>query len=289
MRTIGWLAWALLATPLFAQERVDQKRAAAKDGRVEIENPAGSITVIGWDKPEVAVTGTLGHGAEGLSLSGSGRTTRVEVETSANPFGTSSDLEIHVPSGSQVEIESFAAEIKVADVKGGVHANTVKGNITVTGAAAEAELETVSGTLEVSGSLSRVRAQSVNGRVGVHGANGDVEGSTVNGELVVDGGSCQSCRLETVNGNLRFEGSLSARANLQVQTVSGTVELRLPADVSAEFSVETWSGEVENEFGPAAQKASRLTPAKELRFSAGAGGAKVAVETMSGTVRLKKR
>ncbi len=289
MRTIAWLAWALLATPLVAQERVDERRAAARDGRVEIENPAGSVTVIGWDKAEVAVTGTLGQGAEGLSLSGGGRTTRIEVESAHNPFGTLSDLEIRVPNGSRVEVQSFAAEIKVSEVKGGVHASTVKGDISVTGAAKEVELETVSGSLEISGSPTRVRAQSVNGRVAIHGASGDIEASTVNGELLFDGGSCESCQLETVNGNLRFEGSLGPRANLEVQTVSGTVELRLPADVSAEFSVATWSGEVENELGPAPRKANRYTPGKELRFSTGAGGARVTVETMSGTVRLKKQ
>lgn len=289
MRTSQWLAWTLLATPLLAQERVEERRAAAKDGRVEIENPAGSVTVIGWDKAEVAVTGTLGQGAEGLSLSGGGRTTRIEVETAHNPFGTLSDLEIHVPNGSRVEVESFAAKIKVSEVKGGVHANTVKGDISVTGAAKEVELETVSGSLEISGSPSRVRAQSVNGRVAIHGGGGDIEASTVNGELLLDGLSCEACRFETVNGDLRFEGSLGPRANLEAQSVSGTVELRLPGDVSAEFSVTTWSGEVENELGPAARKASRYTPSKELRFSTGAGGARVEVETMSGTVRLKKR
>ncbi len=288
MRTIAWLSWALLATPLSAQERVDQRRAAARDGRVEIENPAGSITVIGWDKAEVAVTGTLGHGAESLSLGGSGRTTRIEVETTLNPFAPS-DLEIHVPNGSRLEIESFGAEIKVSEVKGGVHANTVKGNISVTGAAGEVELQTVGGNLDISGSLSRVRAESVNGRVSIRGGSGDIEASTVNGDLWLEGGTCESCRLETVNGNLRFEGSLGPRANLALQSVSGTVELRLPADVSAEFVVTTWSGEVENELGPAPRKSGRYTPSKELRFTSGAGGARVVVETMSGSVRLKKR
>ena len=41
----------------------------ARDGRVHIENMAGTIRVIGWARDEVAVTGTLGSGAGDLGCS----------------------------------------------------------------------------------------------------------------------------------------------------------------------------------------------------------------------------
>ena len=98
-----------------AQQKLDEKRSAAPDGLVEIENAAGSIRVIGWDRAEVMVTGTLGHGAEGLDFSGGRRgAPTISVETEGNPHGMRSDLEIHVPAGSRVEIDSFAAEITVS-------------------------------------------------------------------------------------------------------------------------------------------------------------------------------
>jgi hypothetical protein len=46
---------------------------------------------------------------------------------------------------------------------------------------------------------------------------------------------------------------------------------------------------VDNELGPPAQKASKWTPEKELSFSTGTGGAKVNVQTLSGSIRLLKR
>src|SRR5512143_2353247 len=107
MRTLAVAVLALTAMPgaLQAQEKVDEKRAASPDGLVEIESGAGSIRVIGWGRSEVAVTGTLGAGAAGLDFSGGAKKTRIEVETQGNPHGVNSDLEIHVPVASRVEIE----------------------------------------------------------------------------------------------------------------------------------------------------------------------------------------
>ena len=51
---------AALAFPvaLAAQTSVDQKRSAAPDANVSIENFSGSVKVTGWPKAEVAVKGT---------------------------------------------------------------------------------------------------------------------------------------------------------------------------------------------------------------------------------------
>ena len=81
---------ATLASAGSAQTSVDQRRAAEADGTVEIENPAGTIHVVGWDRNEVAVTGTLGHQAEGLEFRGGAHRTSIGVETQGNPHGVRS-------------------------------------------------------------------------------------------------------------------------------------------------------------------------------------------------------
>ena len=114
-RTIALTALALAALPgrsALAQQAVDKQRPAASDGLVEIENPAGSVRVLGWSKAEVGVTGTLGRRAT-LNLTGEPRRTHVEVEVEGNPHGTRSDIEVHVPAGSRVSVESFAASITI--------------------------------------------------------------------------------------------------------------------------------------------------------------------------------
>ena len=133
---------------LAAQTAVDQKRPAAPDGTVEIENLSGSVKVTGWDQAVVQVKGTLGDGAE-LHLDGTEKTTSVEIEAEGgNPMGVKSDIEVFVPAASSVSIEGFSATITVTGVTGSVSAETVNGSITQTGAARGVELQSVNGAIE---------------------------------------------------------------------------------------------------------------------------------------------
>jgi DUF4097 and DUF4098 domain-containing protein YvlB len=290
-RLLPLLALALAATAPFAsaQSSVDQRRAAEPDGLVEIENPAGSIHVVGWDKNEVVVTGTLGARAEGLEFRGGAHRTSISVETEGNPHSVKSDLKVQVPAGSRLEIEGFASTIRIEGVNGPVTAETVNGTITMTGGSKEVDLQSVNGSVDVKSPATRVNAEAVNGSVTVRDASGEVDASTVNGTLTVVGGTFTRASLETVSGRIVFEGALARTASLQAESVSGSVELLLPASVSADFSISSFSGDIENELGPPPRKASRWTSEKELSFSTGSGGAKVSVETLSGSIRLLKK
>jgi DUF4097 and DUF4098 domain-containing protein YvlB len=291
-RVIGAVILATALSPGVASAglKIDERRPALADARIEIDNMAGSIRVIGWDQQEVKVIGTLGEGAEGLDFDGPPEHLEIEVESgSMVPFSVESDLEIYVPAGSHLEIEGFAAQIDVSKVTGTVEASTVNGGIGVDGKASEVSVETVNGSLEISGPSRRVEAGSVNGTVTIRGAGGEVEASTVNGALTVEGSTFSRASLETVNGSVRFVGALAAGATLTAESVGGSVDLVLPKDVAADFSISTFSGEIQNEFGPEAKQTSRWTSEKELRFSTGSGGARVSVETLSGTVTLRNQ
>ena len=112
MKRAALVLVGVLALPagLRAQSTVDQRRPASPTGRVDIENLAGSTTVVGWDKAEVWVSGTVASDAD-LDLDGSEGRTHVQVESATNPLAAHSDLEVHVPAGSSVKIEGFQAEI----------------------------------------------------------------------------------------------------------------------------------------------------------------------------------
>lgn len=290
MRRIPFLALVLaLAAPAGAAWRqVERSHPASPDGVVEIEVPAGRVSVQGWDQNEVRVTGELADDGE-LSLEGTG--SRVEVVVDHSHGGhAEARITIQVPRGSRIELDASPnASAEIRDVDGRVRAEAVNGGITVRGGASEIEVETVNGGVEIEAPASRIRAESVNGRVVVHGASGALEASTVNGLLEVNGGRFESARLEIVNGRVLFTGDLSRSALLEVESVSGDVELNLAPDVAADFRVTSFSGDIDNEFGPQPERTSRWTTEKELVFSNGGGGAKVEVHTLSGDVRLRHR
>jgi DUF4097 and DUF4098 domain-containing protein YvlB len=281
---------ALAAGTAGAQEPVDTRRAAAADGVVHIENPAGSVKVVGWDRLEVSVSGTAGRGAEGVSIRGGGRRTNVEVETVGHPHSVHSNIEVRVPAGSRVEVESFASDVSVSGVTGAVSVECVNGNIEISGATQEVDASAVNGGVQVTGTATRVSADSVNGPVTVRGGSGDVQASTVNGRLVVSGrGPYERAELETVSGSVLFEGALAPQASVSIESVSGGVEVVLPASVAADFNVSTFSGDVTNELGPPAERTNRYTSEKSLEFSTGSGGASVSISTLSGGIQLRKR
>jgi DUF4097 and DUF4098 domain-containing protein YvlB len=200
-----------------------------------------------------------------------------------------SDLEVHVPSGSHVEIEGVNAEIEVSNVTGSVEAETVNGGITLRGAAKEVSLQSVNGVVDVSGPRGRIEIEVINGSVTIQDASGHVEASTVNGEVIVGGGPFEKAALESVAGGVRFEADLGAQGRLNVETVSGTAEVFVAPNIKADFSISTFSGEIENDLGVGTIQQEEYIPAKELSFSTGPGGARITVETLSGTVHIRKR
>jgi DUF4097 and DUF4098 domain-containing protein YvlB len=284
------MAVAFLAAPMAGGgERVDARRAAATDAIVEIDGAGGSLRIVGWDKAEVWVTGTLGDGAEGLELSGSSRRISVDVETMGHPDSVKSDLEVHVPAGARVEVSAMSADITVTSVTGTVTADTVAGDVSVTGSAKEISLESVNGSVTAACACARAHVESVNGAVTVTGGHGEIEASTVNGALTVTGGKFERAKLETVNGRITFDGELVPRATLGIESVGGSVELRLPAGTDADFTINTFSGSIRNDWGEEGRRTSRYTREQELSFTAGSGGASVDVQTLSGNVILTKR
>jgi DUF4097 and DUF4098 domain-containing protein YvlB len=283
------MALAAIAAPAVAQQTLNEKRPASKDGVVEVHNVAGSVKVTGWDRDEVEVTGTLGRGSERLEFTGSGARTEVRVVLPRRSHQVDgSDLEIKVPAGSRLEVDTVSADIGVDMVTGPVRLESVSGRVEVAGGPREFEAKTVSGGIEIAAANAPGRASSVSGTVVLKGVKGSVEASSVSGAVTVTGDAVSRAELQTTSGDIRFDASLAGNGRLDAKTMSGTVDLRLPAATAADFDVTTFSGDIVNEFGPEARRASEYGPGKELSFSTGAG-ARVVAKSFSGSVHLRKR
>jgi len=281
---------ALLALPALAQEAVNERRPASPTGTVEISNIAGSVRVIGWNKGEVEVVGTLGRGTERLEFSGPPERILVKVvvpEHAHNLKG--SDLTVRVPAGCRLEAETVSASLTVEGVTGVLDVASVSGEITITGDPSEIEAESVSGDVDVTAKSATMRLASVSGSIAARGARGEVRVETVSGNATVDAAAVDRIELQSVSGNLLFAGDLSANGRLEAESVSGTVDVALPAGVGGGFRLKSFSGDIDNQFGPPARRTAEYGPGVEADFSTGTGGARVEIETMSGTIRLRKR
>jgi len=290
--TMMALALTLVPTVLLAGRPVNETREAAPDGTVDINNLNGTVTVTGWDKNRVEVTGSLGDGPDRLEVSGTKSRTVIKVIWPRETHTSSreaTDLNVKVPHGSQVRVEGVNLTIDVSDVSGLIDLQTVNGGIDVSGEPAEVDAKTVNGTVEIHADTGRIKAETVNGGVKVSGGRGEVSGRSVSGGIEVKGEGFTSAELSTVSGSVDFEGSIEGKGAFDFESHSGDVVIRLPGDVNAEFDVSTFSGDIVNELGPEAHRNSSYAPGKSVDFTAGDGGAQISVNSFSGTVRLLKK
>jgi hypothetical protein len=286
------IALLVMCVPPFAlaQQSVDEARPAAESGVVVVDNVAGSVRVLGWERSEVRVTGTLGRGTRRLDFQRAGGRTWVQVIVPRDGDDVEgSDLEVRVPRGSRVEVETVSADVDVDGVTGAVEAESVSGRIAIAGAPSDINVGSVSGDIEIRVSAPLIRAESVSGGIDIADAVREVIAETVSGDLTVSGPSLSLVRISSTSGRARFEGGLAAGGSCDAESVSGPVELVFPAGIDAEFTVKTFSGSILNDFGAKAVRTSEYTSAREMRFSAGAGRGRVTVQTFSGTVRLRQR
>jgi DUF4097 and DUF4098 domain-containing protein YvlB len=311
-----------------AQQRIDQTIPTAAGGEVEIVNTAGNVRVVGWNRNEIRITGTLGQGSERLDVSGGRERTEIRViipRGARNVRGT--DLEVRVPAGKSVTVRGTSADVSVREVTGPVTARSTSGDVTVTGSPSEVtagstsgdvvvegtnarrvrasstsgdvrvrgqvresvNVESVSGDLTVQASTPEVRAKTVSGDMLLQGVSGRVSASTVSGDTRIRDSRIQFGSFESVSGNLRFEGDLPRGAAFNIQSHSGDIELHLPAGVSSDFEARTFSGQIVTDFAATLQPSARGGREREMRFTVGAGGGMVSLRTFSGNVKLLRR
>ena len=287
-KVIAFIAGLMLALPALAED-VDRTLDAAPDGHVDISNIAGSVTVSGWSRSQVEVTGTLGKKVEELIFERDGDkiTIKVKVPKRAGR-GTDSDLHISVPENSSIDVGAVSADIDVSDVRGEQRLHTVSGDVNTEAAGSDVSAESVSGDVEVNGDGkdAETRAGTVSGDVTLFRVAGKVSGESVSGDVVVDEGSFNRVDLSTVNGELIFQAELRKDGKLSAETVNGDVNVELVGDVSARIDVSTFNGRIRNCFGPEAQRSSKYTPGWNLNFTEGDGDGRIDISTMNGGVRL---
>lgn len=285
------LLTVLLAVPAAAADReVKESGPASADGLVLIENVSGSVVVIGWDKNEVSLEGTLSGDIEELEFETGNKKSRIKVvwpKKKKNIDGEAT-LVINVPRGSSVEVECVSAWVEISEVTGEVEASSISGDVTVTGECEEVEAESISGDVVIDGGAPEIEAASISGKVKARGTVSEVDAQSISGSVDLEFEKFVSLNVESVSGDAAVKGDLASDGSFSFDLHSGDLVLTVPGDVSADFEIETFSGEIDNGFGQKSRKTSKYAPGRELEFTTGTGEARVRINTFSGDVVIRK-
>jgi len=130
----------------------------------------------------------------------------------------------------------------------------------------------------------RFIGHTVNGDVEADSLGGPVSLKTVNGSVTF--GTTSYGEASTVNGSIR--GSLGSGVwndGLTFHTVNGSITLDLPSDTSAAVRARTVNGDISTDFPVTVS--GRVSP-RRLDGTIGAGGRTLDLETVNGSVRLRR-
>ena len=117
MRTLSPLCAALLLVPAMAlaDTRVDERHNVAAGGRIELSNVAGKVTVRGWDRNDVQLTGTLSDGLQ-LRQEKSANRVRWEIEYPRRGNKGGATLTLNVPRSVELLLSTVSADQDISGV-----------------------------------------------------------------------------------------------------------------------------------------------------------------------------
>ena len=130
----------------------------------------------------------------------------------------------------------------------------------------------------------RFVGKTVNGEVAAADLSGDVGANTVNGSIRIS--TAGYAEAQTVNGEIVASlGRATWNDGLEFRTVNGGITLDLPAGLSTEVRATTVNGDIQTDFP--LMVTGRLGP-RSLRGTIGSGGRRLALQTVNGSIRLRR-
>ncbi|KLD62572.1 DUF4097 family beta strand repeat-containing protein [Dyella japonica] len=280
-----------------ADTPINLSHDALPNAHVSISNVKGAVTVSAWDRNQVQVTGRLGDGAKPLAIEGSNSNLSIKVESQGKSglFSWGSDssmgattLDVRVPKGASLDVDVVSAPMNIDGIDGGsIKVNTVSGKARINARSPSVEADAVSGSLELAGSAEKVALQTVSGDILAPNVGAEANLQTVSGRIHVSGGPWRRLNLSTVSGDVQLAGGVAPNGSYDVDSMSGDVQIQVPSNLSAIIKASTFSGDLRSDFGTV--KKPEHGPGSELEATAGAGGAKMNVETFSGDLRIRRQ
>jgi hypothetical protein len=131
------------------------------------------------------------------------------------------------------------------------------------------------------------KISSVNGQIVISGIGGDIAASTVNGTVQVKD-AIRNLNLSTVNGTIAA-GIKETRAgqSVSLDTVNGKLTVTLPAEPDVRVNGETLNGSISSDYSGFVIK-KEFPVGKHVNGSVGGGGCNLKVNTVNGSVAIKK-
>ena len=231
-------------------EKFEQSYPLNPNGRVNVSNINGSITVEGWDRNEVRLDVTkIADSRETMAM--------VDVKVTAQPDHFR--IETEYQNGTYNNSSSWNRNRRLE----------VQYRLKVPKGAVLNEIGSVNGPISLSNFTNVIKASAVNGSVVATDLRGTIKLSTVNGEVKAG-----------------FD-SVNAGTSLSFDTVNGKVNLEVPSDINATVKADTLNGSITNEFGLPVRKGKYV--GRDLHGRIGTGEVQIKLSAVNGGLFIVRK
>lgn len=272
---------ALLAVQAPQGFNTDTTIAVTQGTRLNIENQGGDITVKTWERNQVRVQASHSRRTH-IDIRLGGAVLSLDAEADRGPANMV-DYEITVPGWMALNLEGMYATVNVKGSRGSISVETLDGDITVDGGAESVKLASVQGRIVLTNAKGRIELNSVSEGIEASGLSGDIVAETVSGDIIIARSDARSVEMQTVSGELIYDGKIIDGGHYSLLTHSGTIAVSVPEGTNATIATAVGSGDVRASFAlPASERPSR----RRQTFRLGTGSATVELESFSGSISL---
>jgi Putative adhesin len=242
---------------------------------ISINNPYGPVLVKAGAAHEVVVTAIL-H-SDKVEIDQSKSHNRVDIVShllpGADPASGVVEYEILVPPDANLTLHSD---------NGRVHAEKLKGDLTVAGNNGAIEVVDCAG--------GHVHVRTLNGAVSLSNVHGDVEIMSVGGDILMTAVTGTSVAVNSNSGKIEYAGDFAGDGEYAFTSHTGNIEAVAPAYASIDVLARSTNGIVQSDFSLEPKHAPFLVRgANSLSGTLGKAASSVKLFSFSGRIRLKKR
>lgn len=265
------------ATLAIAQSKKEFRFTVGPHASVSVMNQFGSISVKPGGQNQVIVTSTASSEKVEVDHAQSG--SRVEIEThllnGADENNGRVDYEVIAPADASINLHSGS---------GTLHAERMRGDLTLEGSAPVVEVRDITRahvhvrTLKGPVTLTNIR----DGHVEITSVSGDIQLNSVVGPFV---------QVSSTSGKISYTGDFGSGGEYSMTSHTGDIEAAIPSDASVEVSARSVKGSVENAFQMQPKERSRFpqVPGRSFIGTMGKAASSVVLRTFSGKISLKQR
>jgi DUF4097 and DUF4098 domain-containing protein YvlB len=269
----------LVAGTMIAETKKELRFTVGPKAGVSVSNPYGSISVKPSTGNVVVVNAVL-------------RSDKVEIDQ--NQTGNRVDIQSHLLAGADADSGRVDYEVLVppdASVTlhcstGSIHAEKLRGDVTLEGAGAAVDVRDVSD--------AHVHVKTMNGAVNLDNIqNGHVEVDSLSGDVTMRSVTGPLVQVVSTSGRINYIGDFGNSGEYRLTSHSGDIEATVPEWTSADVSARSVKGEVHDDI-PLQPKSHTWFPMDKGRAFAGTVGrvavsSTVILRTFSGKIHLRKR